>query len=90
MAEQKKFLDSSGISHLWDRIEERYPNVDELEIIINAIDEVKADKSDVEAIYNMIAGADEAIEDLLELNIIDIAREDNVVFTDNDGKILFN
>ena len=47
MANGKKFLDSSGISHLWDRIEERYPNMDELGLIIDAIDEAKADRTDI-------------------------------------------
>lgn len=57
MANEKKFLDSSGIGHLWDRIEERYPNMDELGLIIDAIDEAKADRTDLET-YEFISIAD--------------------------------
>lgn len=57
MANEKKFLDSSGIGHLWDRIEERYPNMDELGLIIDTIDEAKADRTDLET-YEFISIAD--------------------------------
>ena len=48
--ENKKFLDIIGISHLWGKIKEQFIDVDELNIIVEAIDEVKADK---EAFQNL-------------------------------------
>lgn len=48
--ENKKFLDIIGISHLWGKIKEQFIDVDELNIIVEAIDEVKADK---EALQNL-------------------------------------
>lgn len=50
--EEKKFLDDSGVTHLWERIEEKFPNSEELALVIEAIDEVKADKTDLENYYN--------------------------------------
>lgn len=43
----KKYLDGSGLTHLWTRIEENYPTNEDLTNIINAIDEEKADKTDL-------------------------------------------
>lgn len=57
MANEKKFFDSQGISHLWDRIEEHYPNMNELGLIIDTIDEAKADRTDLET-YEFISIAD--------------------------------
>ena len=54
MANEKKFLDSSGVSHLWNRIEEHYPNMDELGLIIDAIDEAKADRTDLETLSSKV------------------------------------
>ncbi len=45
--ENKKFLDKIGITHLWEKIENRFINSEELNVIIEAIDEVKADKTDI-------------------------------------------
>lgn len=54
----KKFLDASGIQHLWKQLSlQDYPNNETLVAIINAIDEEKADKSDIlsiDEIYNEI------------------------------------
>lgn len=45
----KKFLDVEGVKLLWSRINmQDYPNNDTLMAVINAIDETKADKSDVQ------------------------------------------
>lgn len=42
--ENKKFLDRIGITHLWNKIENYFINSEELNIVIEAIDEAKADK----------------------------------------------
>ena len=39
----KKFLDQTGISVIWSKIENNYPTNDDLTNIVNAIDETKAD-----------------------------------------------
>lgn len=44
----KKFLDQKGVEYLWSKINiEDYPNNQTLEAIINAIDQIKADKTDL-------------------------------------------
>lgn len=48
--EEKKFLDYEGLKFLWSKILEDYPNNQTLTAIINAIDETKADKNDVNAL----------------------------------------
>lgn len=44
----KKFLDESGLQHLWRQLSLKdYPNNETLVAVINAIDEEKADKNDI-------------------------------------------
>lgn len=44
----KKFLDASGIQHLWKQLSlQDYPNNETLIAVINAIDEEKADKDEI-------------------------------------------
>jgi hypothetical protein len=45
--ENKKFLDKIGVTHLWEKIENQFINSEELNVVIEAIDEVKADKTDI-------------------------------------------
>lgn len=48
MAEIQKFLDWDGVKYLWSKINMRdYPNNETLIAVINAIDETKADKSEI-------------------------------------------
>lgn len=48
MANIKKFLDGDGIQHLWKQLSmEDYPNNETLIAVINAIDESKADKNEL-------------------------------------------
>lgn len=45
MADEKKFLDQSGVEYLWSRLSlEDYPNNETLIAVLNAIDATKADK----------------------------------------------
>lgn len=48
MAETKKFLDQDGVAFLWSKLSmQDYPNNDVLMAVIEAIDETKADKTDL-------------------------------------------
>lgn len=48
MANQKKFLDAEGVKYLWSKINMNdYPNNETLMGVIEAIDETKADKSEL-------------------------------------------
>ena len=48
MVDQKKFLDAEGVKYLWSKINmQDYPNNETLMGVIEAIDETKADKSDL-------------------------------------------
>lgn len=45
-----KFLDEKGVQHLWSQLSlEDYPNNETLIAVLNAIDETKADKNDLDA-----------------------------------------
>lgn len=45
-----KFLDEKGVQHLWSQLSlEDYPNNAVLMAVLNAIDETKADKNDLDA-----------------------------------------
>ena len=47
-AQTQKFLDYEGVKHLWSKINmQDYPNNETLMAVINAIDETKADKSEL-------------------------------------------
>ena len=52
--ENKKFLDKIGISHLWEKIENQFINSEELNVVIEAIDEVKADKESIDTLNKVI------------------------------------
>lgn len=44
-----KYLDSNGVQHLWSKLSlQDYPNNETLVAIINAIDEEKADRTDLD------------------------------------------
>jgi hypothetical protein len=48
LSEVKKFLDWDGVKYLWSKINmQDYPNNETLIAVINAIDETKADKSEI-------------------------------------------
>ena len=52
---QKKFLDQKGIEYLWSKINmQDYPNNEMLMAVINAIDETKADRTDVQSAYEKL------------------------------------
>ena len=105
MADQKKFLDYEGVKHLWSKINmQDYPNNETLMAVINAIDETKADKTDIvqsdwdqsdETAPDYIKNKpleeteDDAMKMLAEMGIIDpVTDEEGNVFTDESGNIL--
>ena len=48
MSDMKKFLDAEGVKHLWSKVNmQDYPNNETLMSVINAIDETKADRSEL-------------------------------------------
>ena len=50
-----KFLDENGVQHLWSKINmQDYPNNNTLMAVINAIDETKANKTDVQSTYEKL------------------------------------
>ena len=52
MVNENKFLDATGVQHLWSKISmEDYPNNETLIAVINAIDESKADKDTLNDYY---------------------------------------
>lgn len=65
---QKKFLNQEGVEHLWSKINmQDYPNNETLIAVINAIDEQKADKSEIptmDEIYENISARFSNAEDV--------------------------
>lgn len=66
--EVKKFLDQDGIKYLWSKISmEDYPNNATLMAVLNAIDETKADKTEIptmDEIYENISARFDNAEDV--------------------------
>lgn len=53
MADEKKFLDQTGVEYLWSKLSlEDYPNNETLITVLNAIDATKADKTYVTELIN--------------------------------------
>ncbi len=53
--ENKKFLDEQGVQYLWSKISmEDYPNNETLIAVLNAIDETKADKTEVPSLTSQL------------------------------------
>lgn len=51
MSEKHSFLNASGVTYLWKRIlNEKYIDESEIEVIVNAIDESKLDKTSLTSI----------------------------------------
>ena len=100
MADTKKFLDAEGVKHLWSKINmQDYPNNETLMSVIEAIDETKADKTDLqglateEYVNNMIsqyeiATDDEIIDMLIEEDILAAVIDSDGVLADENNNIL--
>jgi hypothetical protein len=55
MVETKKFLDQDGVAHLWSKINMNdYPNNELLINVISAIDNTKADKSEIPSLISQL------------------------------------
>ena len=104
MADQKKFLDYEGVKHLWSKINmQDYPNNETLMAVINAIDETKADKTDIvqsdwsqndptasDFIKNkpVEMTEDDALELLVELSVVEpVTNENGAIYTNENGAI---
>lgn len=96
---QQKFLDAKGVEYLWSKLSmQDYPNNETLIAVINAIDETKADKTDiVQSDWNE---NDETAKDFIK-NKPDIASDEDVMnmlsdleiinpITTSDGSILIS
>ena len=71
MAEEKKFLDQAGVQYLWSKLSlEDYPNNQDLVAVINAIDETKANKTDLNTLN--ILHNNEILKSLLEIYLLNI------------------
>lgn len=74
-----KFLDEKGVQHLWSQLSlEDYPNNETLIAVLNAIDETKADKNDLDAYlkkedYN---AGDISIQKITQENYDALAKKD--------------
>lgn len=54
MADEKKFLDQTGVEYLWSKLSlEDYPNNETLITVLNAIDVTKLDKSTFDTFYKL-------------------------------------
>lgn len=82
MADQKKFLDYEGVKHLWSKVNmQDYPNNETLMAIINAIDETKADKSELE---NIIANLPQSDWNQNDSTAADYVKNKPKIATDED------
>ncbi len=55
MADEKKFLDQAGVQYLWSQLSlGDYPNNETLIAVLNAIDETKADKTEIPSLTSQL------------------------------------
>lgn len=96
MSDIKKFLDLEGVKAIWSKIGEDYPNNDTFINVINAIDEVKANKEDlVQSDWNQ---TDESKIDFIKNKPLETTSEEIIelliaedllmTVTDSDGSFL--
>lgn len=86
MSDIKKFLDYDGLIHLWSRLSmEDYPNNSTLVAVINAIDETKVDKLELEEI---LAQEIPSIESLSEADILEIMGSTDIIPSNPAGQVL--
>ena len=82
MSETQKFLDVEGVKTLWNQVNLKdYPNNETLVAVINAIDETKADKSELDNILLKTEQelTSEEIQQIHEnLNLSNLATEEQV------------
>jgi hypothetical protein len=84
MSDMKKFLDYEGVQHLWSKVNMNdYPNNTILMGVINAIDETKADRSE-------LVQSDWAQTDETALDFIKNKPETLVECPDEEIKALFS
>ena len=91
----KKYLDQKGVEHLWSKLSmEDYPNNETLMAVINAIDETKADKSEIENLASETY-VNEAINNIDIPNEIYVQNEEPIdapagaVWVDTDEDVGF-
>lgn len=101
MSDIKKFLDYEGVQHLWSKINMNdYPNNEMLMAVINAIDETKADRSElVQSDWNQTdetaldfiknkPDESDALALLAEVGFVEpVADADGSIYTDENGNI---
>lgn len=87
MADVKKFLDAEGVKHLWSKVNmQDYPNNETLMAVINAIDETKADKSELfSGSWNDLT--EKPFEKIVYKN--QVIKTQEVSFSNNFGKTTF-
>lgn len=89
--ENKKFLDQEGIKYLWSKISmEDYPNNATLMAVINAIDETKANSSEV--IKHITQTLNEAQKTQARQNIDVLSADEinNLLEVDYDNSFAFD
>ena len=82
MADEKKFLDQSGVEYLWSRLSlEDYPNNETLIAVLNAIDATKADKTYADDLNSVINVRVSTLE-TWHKNFTEVSEEEiNALFT---------
>jgi hypothetical protein len=94
MSDIKKFLDQEGVKYLWSKINmQDYPNNETLMAVINAIDETKADKSELEKIPSTNIfhnNEDVLLSSLIEQYILNIDYLTNLAFDTSEIVIGIN
>ena len=84
---EQKFLDREGIKYLWSQISlEDYPNNETLVAILNAIDETKADKSEIVKLANSWNN----LQDIPETHQFGITYSDTLTWDGNIEDSMFS
>lgn len=75
MSDNKKFLDQEGIKYLWSQLSlEDYPNNEVLMAVLQAIDDTKADRTEVTTREEIQAYCNESVYGIIDGNIENISN----------------
>lgn len=86
MPKTQKFLDIDGLIYLWSKIKmEDYPNNETLVAVINAIDETKVDREELE---KLLAQEIPSIESLSETDLLEIMGMPGGLPVNPSGQVL--
>ena len=82
----KYFLDKNGVTILWQEIDKKFINTDEIQAIVKVIDENKADKQDIPSTLPANGGNADSLGGYVASDYVRVDNDpDEIVYVFNCG-----